>query len=80
MSAFRSPFLTEFAARGHFHQCTNQDGLDALLSAGPVVGYIGFDCTAPSMHIGNLTQIMRLRVRQRMGHQPIVLSAAERQR
>jgi tyrosyl-tRNA synthetase len=73
MSAFRSPFLTEFAARGHFHQCTNQDGLDALLSAGPVVGYIGFDCTAPSMHIGNLTQIMRLRVLQRMGHKPIVL-------
>jgi len=73
MSAFRSPFLTEFAARGHFHQCTNPDGLDALLSAGPVVGYIGFDCTAPSMHIGNLTQIMRLRVLQRMGHRPIVV-------
>jgi len=73
MSAFRSPFLTEFAARGHLHQCTNQDGLDALMQAGPVVGYIGFDCTAPSMHIGNLTQIMRLRVLQRMGHKPIVL-------
>jgi tyrosyl-tRNA synthetase len=73
MSAFRSPFLTEFAARGHLHQCTNQEGLDALMQAGPVVGYIGFDCTAPSMHIGNLTQIMRLRVLQRMGHKPIVL-------
>jgi len=43
------------------------------MQAGPVVGYIGFDCTAPSMHIGNLTQIMRLRVLQRMGHKPIVL-------
>ena len=73
MSAFRSPFLTEFAARGHFHQCTNQDGLDALLSKERVAGYIGFDCTAPSLHIGNLTQIMRLRVLQRGGHKPIVV-------
>jgi len=73
MSAFRSPFLKEFAARGHLHQCTNQEGLDALMAAAPVVGYIGFDCTAPSMHIGNLTQIMRLRVLQQGGHKPIVV-------
>ncbi|MBL8782751.1 MAG: tyrosine--tRNA ligase [Alphaproteobacteria bacterium] len=73
MSAFRSPFLTEFAARGHFHQCTNQDGLDALLSKERVAGYIGFDCTAPSLHIGNLTQIMRLRLLQKGGQKPIVV-------
>ena len=73
MSAFRSPFLTEFAARGHLHQCTNAEGLDALMLKERVPGYIGFDCTAPSLHIGNLTQIMRLRVLQRGGHKPIVV-------
>ncbi len=73
MSAFRSPFLNEFAARGHLHQCTNSDGLDELLAKERVPGYIGFDCTAPSLHIGNLTQIMRLRVLQRGGHKPIVV-------
>jgi len=70
---FRSPFLNEFAARGHLHQCTSPEGLDALMSKERVTGYIGFDCTAPSLHIGNLTQIMRLRVLQRGGHKPIVL-------
>lgn len=73
MSAHRSAFMTEFAARGHLHQCTNEDGLDALMAKDRVAGYIGFDCTAPSLHIGNLTQIMRLRVLQRGGHKPIVL-------
>jgi tyrosyl-tRNA synthetase len=73
MSDFRSAFLNEFAQRGHLHQCTNAEGLDALMSAGRVTGYIGFDCTAPSMHIGNLTQIMRLRVLQQGGHKPIVV-------
>jgi tyrosyl-tRNA synthetase len=73
MSAFRSPFLTEFAARGHLHQCTNEEGLDAAMMKERVAGYIGFDCTAPSLHIGNLTQIMRLRVLQHGGHKPIVV-------
>jgi tyrosyl-tRNA synthetase len=73
MSAFRSPFMTEFAARGHLHQCTDEAGLDALMASTRVAGYIGFDCTAPSLHIGNLTQIMRLRVLQRGGHKPIVV-------
>jgi tyrosyl-tRNA synthetase len=73
MSAFRSAFMTEFTARGHLHQCTNEAGLDALMTKERVAGYIGFDCTAPSLHIGNLTQIMRLRVLQRGGHKPIVL-------
>ncbi|NOT42513.1 MAG: tyrosine--tRNA ligase [Alphaproteobacteria bacterium] len=73
MSAFRSAFMKEFAARGHLHQCTSEDGLDALMAKEQVAGYIGFDCTAPSLHIGNLTQIMRLRVLQRGGHKPIVV-------
>ncbi len=73
MSAFRSAFMNEFAARGHLHQCTNEEGLDALMAKERVAGYIGFDCTAPSLHIGNLTQIMRLRVLQRSGHKPIVV-------
>lgn len=73
MSAFRSAFLNEFSARGHLHQNTNAEGLDALMAKGCVPAYIGFDCTAPSMHIGNLTQIMRLRVLQQAGHKPIVV-------
>ena len=73
MSAFRSDFMNDYAARGHLHQCTDQDGLDALMSKERVTGYIGFDATAPSLHIGNLTQIMRLRILQRHGHRPIVV-------
>ncbi|MEQ1753047.1 MAG: tyrosine--tRNA ligase [Micropepsaceae bacterium] len=73
MSIFRSEFLNEFSARGHLHQSTNAEGLDEILVKGCVPAYIGFDCTAPSMHIGNLTQIMRLRVLQRGGHKPIVV-------
>jgi tyrosyl-tRNA synthetase len=73
MGAYRSSFLNEFAARGHLHQSTNAEGLDDLMSKGCVPAYIGFDCTAPSMHIGNLTQIMRLRVLQQNGHKPIVV-------
>lgn len=73
MSAFRSPFMKEFAARGHLHQCTAEAELDALMAKERIAGYIGFDCTAPSLHIGNLTQIMRLRVLQRAGHKPIVV-------
>ena len=73
MSAHRSAFLNDFAARGHLHQCTDVEGLDALMSKERIAGYIGFDSTAPSLHIGNLTQIMRLRVLQRHGHKPIVV-------
>ncbi len=64
-------FLTEAIARGFVKDCT--PGLDALLGAGPVAGYIGFDCTAPSLHVGSLVQIMLLRLFQRHGHQPVVL-------
>jgi len=68
-----SPFLTEAAARGFIHQCTDQAALDEALSAGPVGGYIGFDCTADSLHVGNLVQIMLLRLMQRHGHRPVAL-------
>ncbi len=68
-----SPFLTEAAARGFIHQCTDMDALDAAMQAGPVAGYIGFDCTADSLHVGNLVQIMLLRLMQRHGHRPVAL-------
>ena len=68
-----SPFLIEAAARGFIHQATDEAALDATLRAGPVAGYIGFDCTADSLHVGNLVQIMLLRLLQRHGHRPVVL-------
>ncbi len=69
----QSPFLTEAAARGFIHQTTDESALDQALNAGPVGGYIGFDCTADSLHVGNLVQIMLLRLMQRHGHRPVVL-------
>src|SRR5215470_16125240 len=55
---FRSDFLRTFAARGHYYGCTDPEGLDALFQKERVTGYIGFDCTAPSFHIGNLRQLI----------------------
>jgi tyrosyl-tRNA synthetase len=70
----QSPFLRAITARGQFHQCTNLEGLDqAARGSGGVTGYIGFDMTAPSLHVGNLTQIMFLRRLQQAGGKPIVL-------
>jgi len=66
-------FLTEFQKRGYFNQCTDQTGLNELMSKGKIKAYIGFDCTAPSLHVGSLMQIMCLRLMQKHGHQPIVL-------
>ncbi len=66
-------FLAEAIDRGFVFQCTDTESLDALLRAGPVSGYIGFDCTAPSLHVGSLVQIMLLRLFQRHGHRPVVL-------
>ena len=60
-------------ARGYLHQCTDLEGLDALAVAQPIVGYIGFDCTADSLHVGSLVPIMLLRHLQQMGHRPVVL-------
>ncbi len=69
----RSAFLQEAAERGFIHQCTDLDALDASLCAGTVSAYIGFDCTADSLHIGNLVGIMILRLLQKHGHRPLVL-------
>ncbi|KLN59570.1 tyrosyl-tRNA synthetase [Kiloniella spongiae] len=70
---FRSEFLRELSARGYIHQCTDMDALDSKLEKGPVAAYIGFDCTADSLHVGSLVQIMLLRWLQKTGHKPIVL-------
>ena len=66
-------FLTEFKKRDYFNQCTNSDELEKVMSENKIRGYIGFDCTAPSLHVGSLLQIMCLRLLQKYGHQPIVL-------
>ena len=66
-------FLKEFKDRGFFYQCTNDNELSELLDRENIKAYIGFDCTAPSLHVGSLLQIMCLRLLQSHGHQPIVL-------
>jgi tyrosyl-tRNA synthetase len=66
-------FLHEATARGFVFQCTDTEALDAALRAGPVTGYIGFDCTADSLHVGSLLQIMLLRLFQRHGNRPLTL-------
>ena len=66
-------FLKEFKDRGYFYQCTNEDELSKLLDKEKIKGYIGFDCTAESLHVGSLLQIMCLRLMQKHGHRPIVL-------
>ena len=66
-------FLKEFKDRGFFYQCTNEDDLTKLLDKEKINGYIGFDCTAESLHVGSLLQIMCLRLLQKYGHRPIVL-------
>ncbi len=67
----KNSFLSEFKKRDYFNQCTNSDELEQLMNK--IRAYIGFDCTAPSLHVGSLLQIMCLRLLQRYGHQPIVL-------
>jgi tyrosyl-tRNA synthetase len=69
----RSEFLARVIARGFLQQCTDLATLDARAAAGRIVAYIGFDCTAPSLHVGSLVSIMLLRHLQRSGHKPIVL-------
>jgi len=65
--------MTTLTERGYLYQCTDEDGLDKLASNETVTGYIGFDCTAPSLHVGSLVQIMMLRHLQKSGGRPIVL-------
>ena len=73
MSSFSSTLLTLLCERGYIHQATDAAALDALASREIVSGYIGFDATAPSLHVGSLVQIMMLRRLQQAGHRPIVL-------
>jgi tyrosyl-tRNA synthetase len=72
MSEPKSEFLRQFISRGYMHQCTDLQALDAVAQKG-LTAYIGFDATADSLHVGNLTQIMMLRLLQRSGGKPIVL-------
>ena len=73
MPEFRSEFMRVLHAREFVHQCTDEYALDALATDGKITAYIGFDCTADSLHVGSLVQIMMLRWLQRSGHKPIVL-------
>src|SRR6202521_941750 len=73
MSAYKSEFLHVLASRGFIHQVSEPDALDALAASGRITAYIGFDCTAPSLHVGSLVQIMMLHWLQQTGHWPIAL-------
>ena len=69
----KNKFLLELQVRGYLNQCIDLDGLDEICDKKPISGYIGFDCTASSLHVGSLLQIMILKLMQKHGHQPIVL-------
>ena len=69
----QATFLSDFKERGYFNQCTDMLDLENVMSKNKIKAYIGFDCTAPSLHVGSLMQIMCLRLLQKHGHQPIVL-------
>src|SRR4051795_5176060 len=73
MSPPTSDFLRILAERGFVHQCSDPDGLDALARAGGLTAYVGYDCTAPSLHVGSLVSIMMLHWLQQTGGRPIVL-------
>jgi tyrosyl-tRNA synthetase len=73
MTEYRSELLRLLEGRGYIHQITDAEGLDKLAASGVMPGYIGFDPTAPSLHVGSLVQIMLLRRMQQAGHKPIVL-------
>ena len=70
---YKSNLIRHFSERGYIHQATNIDALDALATNHIIPAYIGFDCTADSLHVGSLVQIMMLRILQKNGHKPIVL-------
>ena len=73
MSNYQSKLMQTLTERGFLYQCTDEEGLDKEAAKGVVTGYIGFDCTAPSLHVGSLVQIMMLRHLQKAGGRPIVL-------
>ena len=69
----KNKFLMEMRSRGYLNQCTDLDKLNDVCNKGSITAYIGFDCTANSLHVGSLLQIMILKLMQKHGHQPIVL-------
>jgi tyrosyl-tRNA synthetase len=73
MSAFKSDFLNVLQERGFIHQCSDVEGLDALAAKGEATAYVGYDCTAPSLHIGNYLTMMMLHWLQQTGNKPITL-------
>jgi tyrosyl-tRNA synthetase len=73
MSTYKSDFLNTLSSRGYIHQCSDATGLDALAAKGDVTTYIGFDCTAKSLHVGSLVQIMLLHWAQELGQKSIAL-------
>jgi tyrosyl-tRNA synthetase len=73
MANFKSEFLNNLSARGFIHQCSDEQGLDAQAIEKKITAYIGFDCTAPSLHVGSLVQIMLLYWLQQSGNKPITL-------
>lgn len=73
MAEGRSEFLHHARERGFIHQITDEAALDARLRAGPLPAYVGFDCTADSLHVGHLLSIMLLRLLQKTGHRPVAL-------
>lgn len=73
MTSYKSDFLRVMSERGYIHQCSNEEALDAKSNSSIITAYVGFDCTAASLHVGNLLGIMMLRKLQQSGHKPIVL-------
>src|SRR6266571_4543806 len=73
MSDYKSDFLHTLSSRGFIHQISEPEALDALARKGTITAYIGFDCTAPSLHVGSLLPIMMLYWMQQTGHRPIAL-------
>ncbi|HEY7670300.1 MAG TPA: tyrosine--tRNA ligase [Hyphomicrobium sp.] len=73
MANLKSDFLRILTERGYVHQCSDEAGLDALAQKGAVTAYVGYDCTAPSLHVGSLISIMMLHWLQKTGGKPIVL-------
>ena len=71
--SMKNTFLLEMQSRGYLNQCTDLDALDGICSRESITAYIGFDCTASSLHVGSLLQIMILRLMQKKGHRPIIL-------
>ena len=69
----KNAFLLEMQSRGYLNQCTDLDKLNDVCNKGSITAYIGFDCTANSLHVGSLVQIMILKLMQKHGHKPIIL-------